>query len=110
MGAAEALEVLSRFEGKRILVTPGMVELGQSGYEFNRQFGMHAAKCCDEAIIVGKLNGEAIANGLLEAGFSKEKVHMVKNLSSGLRILGSLADASSVVLFENDLPDSMESQ
>jgi UDP-N-acetylmuramoyl-tripeptide--D-alanyl-D-alanine ligase len=52
-GAASALETLADFEGVRILVTPGMVELGERQYELNRDFGAKAAGCCDYAVLVG---------------------------------------------------------
>jgi UDP-N-acetylmuramoyl-tripeptide--D-alanyl-D-alanine ligase len=51
-GAASALEVLRDFDGLRILVTPGMVELGEKQAELNRQLGAKAASCCDWAILV----------------------------------------------------------
>ena len=54
VGSREALNVLGRFDsGRRILVTPGMVELGTSEDEHNQEFGAHAAKVCDYVILVG---------------------------------------------------------
>ena len=38
-GAEAALEALGQFEGRRIVVTPGMVELGREQDRFNEEFG-----------------------------------------------------------------------
>ncbi|MDP4152740.1 MAG: UDP-N-acetylmuramoyl-tripeptide--D-alanyl-D-alanine ligase [Bacillota bacterium] len=108
-GASEALNVLSRFKDKkRILITPGMVELGTKEYELNKEFGKHAADCCDIVIPVGIKRSIPIVEGLREGGFDEEHIHVVKNLNEALEKLKHIADADSIVLFENDLPDNYE--
>jgi len=108
-GASEALTVLSSFKGKkRILVTPGMVEMGDKEYELNRAFGEKAATCCDFVVAVGKKRSVPIVEGLKNKGFDKDRLWVVKNLNEGLEVLKKIADENSVVLFENDLPDNYE--
>ncbi len=103
-GAAEAAFVLSSFEGiERILVTPGMVELGDKQDAANREFGKIAANCCDKAILVGK-GGKAIAEGFELAG-QTAKVTRVDNLKEALALL---PEGECVVLLENDLTDDYE--
>ncbi len=100
-GAAEALSVLSSFEGyTRVVITPGMVELGDKTYELNRELGEKAKDCADYIIAVGK-NGEAIKEGAGEAV-------LVKNLNEALEKLQTIMGEKTVVLFENDLPDNYE--
>ena len=36
-----ALEVLSKMDGKRVIITPGMVELGDKSYELNKELGKY---------------------------------------------------------------------
>ncbi|MDE7396296.1 MAG: UDP-N-acetylmuramoyl-tripeptide--D-alanyl-D-alanine ligase, partial [Muribaculum sp.] len=63
-GSRMALDVLSKMTGgQRIIITPGMIELGERQFELNRQFGQHIAESVDYAIIVGKYNREAILDG-----------------------------------------------
>ena len=50
-GAKSALETLSMFEGEKILITPGMIELGDKQYDCNFEFGKQAAKVCDYIIL-----------------------------------------------------------
>jgi UDP-N-acetylmuramoyl-tripeptide--D-alanyl-D-alanine ligase len=110
-GAASALETLSNFDGVRILVTPGMVELGSKQYELNRELGVKAASSCDWAFIVrSKLNtnAEAIKEGLLSAGFEESRLTVADALNEAV----SYADGfdtggrARVILLENDLPDN----
>ena len=64
-GSAMALDVLaSMTSGKRIVITPGMIELGEKQYELNRDFGKRIAESVDVAIIVGEYNREAIVEGI----------------------------------------------
>jgi UDP-N-acetylmuramoyl-tripeptide--D-alanyl-D-alanine ligase len=106
-GAAAALEVLSELEARqRILVTPGIVELGAQEREANRALGRQAAAICDQVILVGQERAEPIAAGLREAGFDGERIHVVGDLSGARDRLAGLVGRGDVVLFENDLPDT----
>ena len=105
-GARQAFDVLSHFPGRRIVVTPGMVELGDREYEMNRDFGSYMAPCCDTAILVGKKRSEAIAEGLKESGFGDDSIIVVPSLSHATEILKEITGPGDTVLFENDLPDN----
>jgi UDP-N-acetylmuramyl pentapeptide synthase len=106
LGAKQAFEVLKDFPGSRIIVTPGMVELGEQEYDLNRQFGQTMASCCDTAVLVGKKRSEAIAEGLLSGGFPADSVHVVGSLDEAALLLQNMTRPGDTVLFENDLPDN----
>ena len=59
VGAKAALDMLKLMPGKRVIVTPGMIELGSREYELNLELGRQIAKVCDEVILV---NGEGSIN------------------------------------------------
>lgn len=105
-GAEAALDVLAGFDGCRILVTPGMVELGEKQYELNRQLGRHAAKCCDYAILIGEKHAEPIKKGLLEEGFPPERITVAESFDRAMAIADAQAAERRVILLENDLPDN----
>jgi UDP-N-acetylmuramoyl-tripeptide--D-alanyl-D-alanine ligase len=106
VGSSEALNVLRRFDsGRRILVTPGMVELGSSEDEHNRAFGAHAAKVCDYVILVGVGQTRAVLEGLRKEDFPAEKVRLVGSLDEANLELQRFLRSGDTVLFENDLPD-----
>ncbi|HZS01555.1 MAG TPA: UDP-N-acetylmuramoyl-tripeptide--D-alanyl-D-alanine ligase [Chloroflexota bacterium] len=104
-GARAALAVLAEFPGRKVLVTPGMVELGERLDERHAEFGRAAATVCDYVILVGRRRTAAIAEGARAAGFPAERLFVVPSLKEATAQLGRLVTAGDVVLFENDLPD-----
>ncbi len=104
-GAEAALEVIRQFTGRRIIITPGMVELGKGEDEFNHAFGVKMAACVDEAILVGVKHTAPIAAGLKEVGFPEEHLHPVRSLDEAAALLRQMGRPGDVALFENDLPD-----
>jgi UDP-N-acetylmuramoyl-tripeptide--D-alanyl-D-alanine ligase len=106
-GAAAALQVLREHDAtRRLLVTPGMVELGDLEEELNRRFGEQAAEVCDLVVLVGARRTRPIYEGLVSAGMAGEAVHVVADLGEATSLLGQIRQRGDVILFENDLPDT----
>ncbi len=103
--AKKALDVLKAFPGRRIIVTPGMVELGAEEEKYNEEFGAYMADCVDIAVLVGKKHTAPIVKGLKEKGFAAENIHVVNSLDEAIRLNGTMLKAGDVVMYENDLPD-----
>jgi len=109
VGSAMALDVLAAMKpGKRILITPGMIELGDEQYELNKRFGEKAASCCDIAIVVGHYNREAICKGLDLGNMPAEAIRQVDSFTQAQEVLRSIAAPGDTVLYENDLPDTFK--
>jgi UDP-N-acetylmuramoyl-tripeptide--D-alanyl-D-alanine ligase len=109
VGASNALDAIAEFKtGRKVLVTPGMVELGAEQDTRNEEFGAKAAKTCNFVILVGTRQTAPIRRGLESAGFDAEHITSVRNLNDGLEALKGIVRAGDVVLFENDLPDLYE--
>ena len=107
MGAKAALEVLSQFQGgRKIIVTPGMVELGTMEEDANREFGMNIGKVCDFVILVGEKRTIPIYEGLMEVGYNKDNIFVVNSLDEATKVIQKIAAPKDVILFENDLPDN----
>ena len=105
-GAAAALEVLGSMPARqRIVVTPGIVELGELQREANEELGRKAAAVADVLIVVARLNREAVLSGA-EGG--KAKVLTVASLDEATAELSRVVRPGDAVLFENDLPDQYE--
>ena len=106
-GCLSAVEVLSKFEGMtKIIVTPGLVELGDKEYEYNKRLGAAAANVCDKIILVGKKRSIPLKDGALEQGFNEENLIVAERFADAAAMLQNLCDNNTVVLFENDLPDN----
>jgi len=107
-GTKAALETLSYFDGMKILLTPGMVELGAKQAELNEEFGKNAAKVCDYVILVDKHQTEPIYKGLKNAGFSENKIYVASDFTDAItHAYGISANGRrKIILLENDLPDN----
>ncbi len=103
--AKKALDVLKAFPGRRIIVTPGMVELGAEEEKYNEEFGSYMADCVDIAVLVGKKHTAPIVKGLQEKGFKAENIHVVSSLDEAIRLNQTMLRSGDVVMYENDLPD-----
>ena len=103
-----AIDTLRRFEGKtRVLVTPGMIELGAKEYELNKQAGRYATTGCDYIILVGKKQTQPLLEGVREeTAFDQSHVQQVDTLQDAWKIIPTLPGEELVVLLENDLPDN----
>ena len=102
-----ALEVLKSFENrKRILITPGIVDLGDKANEINKELGKKAAESSDFIILVGAKQAIPIFEGIQEMKYPKQNVYIANNLEDALMKMNQIIDSNSVVLLENDLPDN----
>lgn len=106
-GCIEAVQVLSSFNNmKKVIVTPGLVELGEQEYNFNYKLGLAAAKISDIIILVGKKRAVPMNDAILTTDFNTENLYIVGSFKEAMEIYSSFADENTVVLLENDLPDN----
>lgn len=105
-GVKAALDVLDEYTGRKIVLTPGLVELGKEENVVNYEFGKTLASHADIVIIAGKHNAEMLLSGLLDGGMDKANIMFEKSISRGNKTLNEIVSEGDVVLFENDLPDN----
>ncbi len=108
-GSAMALDVLKAMKsGKRIIITPGMIELGEKQFELNEEFGKKIAGSVDVAIVVGEYNREAIVKGIRSVTGNQVELIEAPSFTAAQQILVGMAKAGDTVLYENDLPDTFK--
>lgn len=108
-GSKMALDVLKMMTGgRRIIVTPGMIELGERQEELNAKFGEYIAGAADIAIIVGHYNREAIISGIKSTDTTSLDVHAVNSFSEAQQLLATTLKPGDTILYENDLPDTFK--
>ena len=100
-----SLKMLSNFPGRKIVVTPGYVELGSKEESFHIEFGEHMAEVADMVLLIGPKRTRPIHEGLVSKGFKEENIHAFKSLKEAQAYLGGILAPEDVVLYENDLPD-----
>ena len=107
VGAANACKVLGMMPGVKVVVTPGMIELGEMEYEYNKKFGEQIADVADYAVLIGEKKTKPIKEGLLTKGFDKDKIVVFNDVRAAYPFIGTLTGEKDVyALFENDLPDT----
>ena len=107
-GTKEALEVLKRIEGnKKIIVTPGMIEMGEKEYDLNKEFGHGCIKNADYTIMVGKRQTKPLQDAFKEEKVSKDKYFVASNLDEASEHLRTILEVGDVVLYENDMPEDV---
>lgn len=109
VGAKSALEVLAMMPGEKIVVTPGMIELGEKEEELNRIFGEQIAEISNAnyVILVGQKKTKPIYEGLKNKQFDMEKVIVTNDVREAYTIIQNLKTKDEIyALFENDLPDT----
>ncbi len=107
VGAKMAVETLDCFDGCKIVITPGMVELGSEQDRCNKEFGKQMAKVSDYIVLVGKEQTKTIYEGILSEKFDDKKVFIANSFDEGMKWIKELkVEKEKFVLMENDLPDN----
>ena len=107
VGSKMALEVLAAMPGgKKIVITPGMVELGAEEYEKNKAFAMNCAETCDYVILVGKKHSQPLQDGLKAANLPVDRYYIADSFQDAYQHMLGMVQQGDYVLIENDLPDT----
>lgn len=107
ISSISALDTLLEFKTIRIIVTPGLVELGNDTDKYNYSFGKNISKTCDFVFLVGKSNSKALYDGITSQNFDKKNIFFIKTPTEAMqKITTMFNDKKVTVLLENDLPDN----
>jgi UDP-N-acetylmuramoyl-tripeptide--D-alanyl-D-alanine ligase len=104
-GAASALGLLGQLSSdghRRVVVTPGMVELGERQDSENAHFASAAATVATEVLVVGRTNAPALLAG---ARAGPAQVVRMPTRDQAVTWVAENVGPGDVVLYENDLPD-----
>ncbi len=107
VGAHNVLDVLALYDsGRRVLITPGIVELGQLQEQENRKLGRHAAQVCTDIVLVGVEQTLPIQQGIRETDFDIEHLYVYDTRDEAIAWFQRELKEGDTVLFLNDLPDT----
>ena len=103
-GAAAALQTLCTLPGagRRVVVTPGMVELGSRQYADNEAFSRAVGELASDLVVVGRTNRRALVQG---ARGGRAAVTVVSSRQEAVEWVRARLGPGDAVLYENDLPD-----
>lgn len=107
ISSKSAVDTLGEFKGIKIIVTPGLIELGKEQEKYNYEFGKYMADICDYIFLVGTDNYEAMLKGIKEKNYDEQKVFKVNLPQEAVsQIISWNLKKEVTVLLENDLPDN----
>ena len=106
VGSKMALDVLSMMPERRVIVTPGMIDLGEKEDEINREFGRYMKDRADLVILVGEKQTRTIREGLALENFDEDRILVVKTVREAFDYIYGNLNAQDTILLENDLPDA----
>ena len=107
VGASGALEVLKGMNGTRVVVTPGMVELGKLEKQKNYEFGKKIVESADYVILIGDDKTKIIQKALIDNNFNEDNIFVLERVVDAYGVIDALKEDGKDIyaLFENDLPD-----
>ncbi|MGB9843309.1 MAG: Mur ligase family protein [Caldisericia bacterium] len=109
VGARMAIDLLSKHDkGRRIIITPGFIDLGKKEFEENKKLGEYMKEKVDYVFLVGGKRTKPIFEGLIKENFSKENIFIFKNFFEANDFLKKFLKPNDAILFENDLPEIFE--
>lgn len=103
VGFKNAIDVLNMMQEEKFIITPGIIEQGENSEKVNYELGKYMASKIDFAILVEK-NANVFKRGLVDGGFSENKILIKKDFMEAWEYVKSIADENKIFLIENDLP------
>ncbi len=104
-GYATLINDLSKLPGKKVLITPGIVELGICTVEVHQKLGQLSSSVFDKFILVGKsLRTLSFEQGLNSS--PNKSVTYTSNSTNLWPLIEELSNDYDWILLENDLPDT----
>ena len=110
LGFRSALDLLFQLGNKKrkILITPGMVELGSAHEEVHKQIGVVTAQSCDIAIVIQSGRIPSFIAGFNENKRADQTLYEMESFSQAQEWVQDNRQDDDVILIENDLPDVYE--
>lgn len=104
-GAKMSLDVLSSMPGKKIIITSGMIELGELETEANQDYGKEIADICDEVILIGDKQTKEIQKGLKHKNYDENHIYIIEDIKLAFALVNQIKTKETYVLLKNDLAD-----
>lgn len=109
--ALELLDTIADKDGRRILITPGMTEIGENHEKEHAILGELAANKTDIAIIISPKRLQSFIDSYTSSSKNRHRTLLTfDTFKEAQNWLTENVKAKDVVLLENDLPDLYESK
>ena len=96
-GMLESIELASKYNGRKVIITPGLVEANE---EMNKQLAQKIDETFDLVIVTGSLNKHILCENITKPN----KIYLADK-SKLEKILSENTKAGDLILFSNDAPN-----
>jgi UDP-N-acetylmuramoyl-tripeptide--D-alanyl-D-alanine ligase len=103
-GIESGLEVLSRATGRKIVLTPGLVELGVMSQNIHEKIGGLYSQKADMVLLIKNNVTRYIIDGMKKNNFTNFKIY--SNTSEAHADLVNILKSGDTIIFQNDWPDN----
>ncbi len=103
-GVLADLDYLGFFNGKKIIIMPCLIELGESSKEVHERIGRKIGRVCDFAIVTTKERFKDIERGALESGMQEKNIVFLAKAQDITNIIKKYYGKNNVVLLESRVP------
>lgn len=106
-GVMADLDYLKIWQGKKIIVMPCLIELGNKSSQIHREIGKKISEICIMAIITTKDKFKEIQSGAVADGMLSDKVKYCDNPAEIFRLIKSFCGEGDAVLLEGRIPSEL---
>lgn len=104
-GIVSGIAVLKTAIGRKIVLTPGLVELGKRTQEIHEKIGqLYAENKIDLVLLIKSPASDYIISGLKSKNFKNYKLY--KSSQEAHNDLANVIKSGDTIIFQNDLPDN----
>ncbi|MDA3814763.1 MAG: UDP-N-acetylmuramoyl-tripeptide--D-alanyl-D-alanine ligase [Patescibacteria group bacterium] len=107
-GIVSGVEVLKRAKGRKIILTPGLVELGEKSKEIHNKIGkLFAENKTDLVLLIQNKETKHLIEGMKEVcQLTEESYKLYNSTQEAHEDLPNVMKNGDTIIFQNDLPDN----
>lgn len=102
------LDYLKTWEGKKIIMMPSLIELGDKAPEVHRRIGKKIAEICDLAVFTTGDYFDEVREAALENGMNNNQISLIKNPKQAFERVERFNGKEDIILLESRVPDSLK--
>ncbi|MFH1656300.1 MAG: UDP-N-acetylmuramoyl-tripeptide--D-alanyl-D-alanine ligase [Candidatus Nealsonbacteria bacterium] len=103
-GVIADLDYLKIWQGKKAIIMPSLIELGESSKDVHFKIGQQIGEACDLAIITTSERFEELKKGAIESGMKKDNILFLEKPDDIIEHINNFSSPGDVILLEGRVP------
>lgn len=102
------LDYLKTWDGKKIIIMPSLIELGDAAPEVHKRIGKKIAEVCDLAVFTTGDYFDEVRQVALENGMNNNQISLIKNPKQAFERVERFDGEEDIILLESRVPDFLK--